>query len=369
MDKRIAAIALNLIPEIRFQLNTRITAHGNPSEIFFMSVSELTFFFGCTAEVAEKIKNGDWIAFAEQELIKAKETGIHICSYFDNDYPAALKQIDYAPLALYIKGDTTVFDELSIAIVGTRYPTAYGMNAAEKLAFELAKKGLAITSGFARGIDAIAHKASLKAGGKTIAVLGCGIDIDYPKDNTHLREEILRKGTFISEFPIGCKPYKDNFPLRNRIISALSAGVLVIEASDRSGALITTRFALEQGKEVFALPGSIFSLQSIGVNYLIKRGHAKLIQKTDDILEEIPHYLKKSAKLKIESPQIEINPDEKKVLNALPIEETIFLDNLSLLTDLKPSELLPILLQLELKGLIVQMQGQRYCKKALCSIW
>jgi len=365
MHKRIAAIGLNLIPEVRFLLNKKIIAHGNPSEIFLLSVEELTFFLGCTSEVAQKIKNGDWLAMAEQETAKAKELDINIYTYFDKEYPSALKVIDYAPLVLYVKGDHSVVNELSIAVVGTRYPTVYGMNATEKLVFELAKKGLIIVSGLARGIDAIAHKTCMKAGSKTIAVLGCGISIDYPKENAPLKHEISTKGALISEFSINCKPYKDNFPLRNRIISALSAGVLVVEASDRSGALITARYALEQGKEVFAVPGSIFSLQSLGTNYLIKKGHAKLIQKTDDIIEEIPHYLKKHTKLKIESPLIEINPEEKFILNSLPTEETIYLDDLSLLTDLKPAALLPILLQLELKGLIIQMQGQRYYRKVM----
>lgn len=365
MKEKIASIALNLIPECRFFLNRKMIKGRKPSEVFELSEAELTFFLGCSPEVAKKLKDNDWMQKAEEELYKADKEGIDIITYFDGGYPAQLKEIENPPLCLYIKGDKNVLNQLGIAIVGTRYPTAYGMNVSQMIAMELAKSGLVIISGFARGIDGYAHEAAIKAEGKTIAVLGCGIDIDYPKENSHLRKEIIKNGAFVSEFPLGCQPYKDNFPLRNRIISALSFGVLIVEASEKSGALITARYALEQGKEVFAIPGSIFSLQSIGTNYLIKNGNAKLIQKAEDILIEIPDYLKKESQLSMTTPLIELENDEIKILDCIPFDEAIYLDDLSLLTNLKPAELLPILLKLELKGLITTLQGQRYCKKAV----
>ena len=204
----------------------------------------------------------------------------------DKEYPGNLKNIYNPPASLFIKGNILTCDENSIAIVGTREATSYGMEQCEKISYELAKRDITIVSGMARGIDTAAHKGALKAGGRTVAVMGSGHNHIYPPENKSLYDEIVRRGAVISEFSNDTKPLRENFPKRNRIISGLSKGVLVIEAPTRSGALITTNFAVEQGREVFAMPGNINSVNSSGTNKLIKEG-AKLVESVWDILEEL----------------------------------------------------------------------------------
>jgi len=317
----------------------------------------------CKPEIAKKIKNGNWIKKAEAEFKKTNKLEIKIITYFDEDFPNTLRKINQPPLVIYYQGNLGLNNDLCIAVVGTRCATTYGINSTEKIVSELTKKGFIIVSGLARGIDTAAHKTCLKNNGKTIAVLGCGIDIDYPKENYSLREHIIKNGALLTEYPLGEKPYKANFPLRNRLISGLSFGVLIIEASHKSGSLITIRYALEQGKDVFSLPGSIFSMQSIGTNYLIKTGQAKLIQNINDIISEIPNYLLKNTNLNIESPLIELDEDDKKILQFIPLEEPIHIDDIAVLSGFTAAELLPKLLNLELKGAIQQTKGQCYCKK------
>ncbi len=365
MDNRLALIALNLIPEIRAYFGKTIIENQQAEEIFHMSEEDLLFILHCKQELSFKIKSGNWIEKAEEELEKAKHMEVEIITYYDEDYPDELKMINNSPLVIYKKGNLSLKNQLSIAVVGTRYATTYGLNATDKIVSELTEKGFIIISGFARGIDTCAHKTCLKNNGKTVAVLGCGLDIDYPVENSFLKDEICKNGAIITEYPFSVKPYKNNFPLRNRIISALSIGVLIIEASYKSGSLITVKYALEQGKEVFSIPGSIFSMQSIGTNYLIKSGQAKLTQSINDIIAEIPNYIIKNSKTKIESPLIEVDEEEKKILKCLPFEESIHVDDLVLLTGLSTAELLSKLLILELKGAIIQTKGQCYCKKIL----
>lgn len=363
MDNKIALIGLNIIPEVRNVYGKRVLELENAMEIFSMSTEELVFFLRCKEEIAIKIRNGNWLEKAEREIKQAKLFDADIITYDDKIYPQVLKKIDQPPLVLYVRGNSISDEELCLAVVGTRYATTYGINATERVVSELAESGFTIVSGLARGIDACAHNVCLKSGGKTIAVLGSGIDVDYPIENAFLREEISKKGALLTEYPLKTKPYKNNFPLRNRIISGLSTGVLIIEASYKSGSLITARYALEQGKDVFAIPGSIFSTQSIGTNYLIKSGQAKLIQKANDIIVEIPNYLIKSSKVKIESPLIEVDEQERKILQFIPFDEPIHIDDIGLLTGYSTAELLPKLLNLELKGAIAQTKGQCYCKK------
>lgn len=365
MDNKIALIALNLIPEIRSVYGKRVLELKNATEIFSMSTEELVFFLRCKEEIAIKIRNGDWLEKADKEIKQAKLIDAVIITYDDKIYPEVLKKINQPPLVLYFRGNLMSNEEVCLAVVGTRYATTYGMNTTERIVSELTQNGFTIVSGLARGIDACAHNVCLKNGGRTIAVLGCGIDVDYPIENAFLREEISKKGALLTEYPLKTKPYKNNFPLRNRIISGLSIGVLIIEASYKSGSLITTRYGLEQGKDVFAIPGSIFSSQSIGTNYLIKTGQAKLIQNVNDIIVEIPNYLIKSSKVKIESPLIEVDEQEKKILQFIPFDEPIHIDDIVLLTGYNTAELLPKLLNLELKGAIAQTKGQCYCKKIL----
>ena len=221
---------------------------------------------------------------AELELLG--KHGIRALTWNDDAYPALLKEIDDAPPVLYVRGELSSLDEWAVSVVGTRRPTPYGRQVAEEISYQLASNRICIVSGLARGVDAIAHRAAIQAGGRTVAVLACGLDIVYPPEHAKLAREIMEHGALISEYPLGTQPRGDYFPRRNRIMSGVSLGALVVEGDLKSGAIITARWAADQNREVFAVPGSIFSPQSRGTNDLIQQG-AKLVQTIDDVLEEL----------------------------------------------------------------------------------
>src|SRR5262245_42029682 len=223
----------------------------------------------------------------EQEIEKLRKAGVKAYCWRDDEYPARLKEVDDHPPVLYVRGEILPRDEWAVAVVGTRRATPYGRQAAEHFATELAGQQLTVVSGLARGIDAVAHRAALAAGGRTIAVQACGLDMVYPPENAKLAREISEHGAVISDYPLGTQPRSEFFPRRNRILSAISLGVLVIEGDVASGALITARVALDQNREVFAVPGSIYSPTHRGANKLIQEGNAKLVTSVQDILEEL----------------------------------------------------------------------------------
>jgi len=269
---------------------------GSPSFIFNAAVSKLTEVNGITKKMASNINNfRDWDKI-NHDLEFLNKNGINIVTYQDEYYPAKLINIYDRPPFLYVQG-SLIKDDINIAIVGSRIASTYGKYTTEKISRELAGKGLTIVSGLARGIDSAAHRGALFAGGRTIAVLGSGLDVVYPPENKKLFADIIQTGAVISEFPPGTPPRSANFPSRNRIISGISYGVLVVEAGEKSGSLITARLALEQGREVFAVPGSIDASNSRGTNKLIKQG-AKLIENADDIVEEIWPQLEKQKTFK-----------------------------------------------------------------------
>ena len=241
---------------------------------------------GINEELANLISNDILKKDVKRHLKFMKQNNIDIISIEDNKYPKLLKEIYNPPLNLYIRGNKENLNMPSIGIVGCREATSYGMNVAQEFAYNLSKSGFNIVSGLARGIDSYAHLGAIRAQGRTTAILGNGIDTIYPKENIRLAQSILdSNGTIISEYPLGAKPEKSNFPMRNRIISGLSNGVLVVEAKDKSGTLITIDFALEQGRDVFAIPGNINSKNSLGTNNIIKQG-AKLVTSWEEIVEE-----------------------------------------------------------------------------------
>ena len=254
---------------------------GSPDKVFEAKVDELVDS-GIRKDLAYKIVNREFSIDPEKELKKIEKNGVKIITYQDRRYPKPLKEIDYPPVLLYTKGVEIPKDQFFISIVGSRSASHYGLRVAEDMSYKLSKMGIGIVSGMARGIDTAAHKGALKANGYTIAVLGTGIDVIYPPSNKELFRRIEESGTIISEFPMGTPPESKNFPIRNRIISGLSKGVLVVEATRKSGSLITASFALNQGREVFAVPGSIESLRSKGTHFLIKQG-AKLVEDVNDI--------------------------------------------------------------------------------------
>lgn len=222
----------------------------------------------------------------QDELEKSRKAGVKIVTYLDEDYPLALRQIFSPPLVLYIKGEYIAEDQLALAIVGSRKPSIYGRMTAEKLSGELVRRNITVVSGLARGIDTCAHRGALKGKGRTIAVLGSGLGRLYPPENEKLAGEISENGLVVSEFPYDCPPSPANFPRRNRLVSGFSLGIVVVEAAKKSGALITANFGLEQGREIFAVPGKINSPTSAGTHRLIKDG-AKIVSKVEDILEEL----------------------------------------------------------------------------------
>lgn len=302
----------------------------------------------------------------EREMEKLEKLGIAIITIHDPQYPEALKCLYDPPPALLVKGEILERDSISIAVVGCRKATHYGKQAAERLARELANAGFTVVSGMARGIDTTAHQATLAAGGRTLAVLGSGLDRAYPPENRKLMEEIASHGAVVSEFPLGTPPDPWNFPQRNRIISGLSLGTLVVEAGQRSGALITAAFALEQGKGVFAVPGPITSDRSLGPHSLIRDG-ARLVESVEDIIEEMRPEVQSSltlqalrrgergAQLTLES----LSREEEKILSLVkerlrPLEEIVEE------TGFSSHEVLSHLLFLEMKGLAKRLPGNLY---------
>lgn len=290
----------------------------------------------------------------ENEFEKLEAEKVKILTIKDKNYPKKLKQIPHPPALLYVKGEILPQDENAIAVVGTRRLSKYGETAAKKLAEDLAKAGLTIVSGLALGIDARAHEAALKAGGRTIGVIGSGLNKEnfYPEENWKLAQNIFQNGAVISEYPLGERAWPQNFPLRNRIISGLSKGVIIVEAKEKSGALITAQIALEQNREVFAVPGSIFSQNSIGPNSLIKMG-AKLTESANDVLEELGFEIpdKKSGN-KI------LDDLEKKILEL--IEEPTHIDEIIKKSGLAANQIITSLTIMELKGAVKNIGGETY---------
>ncbi len=343
---------------------------GSLPAIFTAPVSKLIEIPGISKNIATAIAEfKDWKKVKEElELLYKNE--INIITYQDDFYPAKLVNIYDRPPFIYVRGNLNK-DDINIAIVGSRLASTYGKYTTERISRELALKGLTIVSGMARGIDSVAHRGALTAHGRTIAVLGSGLDIIYPPENKKLFAEIIENGAVISEFPPGTPPRSVNFPTRNRIISGMSYGVLIVEAGEKSGSLITARLALEQGREVFAVPGSIDSAGSRGTNKLIKQG-AKLIENADDILEEIlpqierPISLKPTSTLSDEKTVNEyadtFNDVDQKIIDSLS-GSRVHIDDLISSTSLSSADILSALTTLELKGIVQQHPGKLFSLK------
>ncbi len=341
-----------------------ISRFRSPRNVFEASLEEIKRVEGIGEQTAVAIRSfSDWTK-AEEEVEKIKKLGFRFLTLTDPEYPRNLFNTYDPPSYLYVRGGFLPQDAVSIAIVGTRVPDRYGRTVAERLGEELAVRGVTIISGMARGIDSIAHRGALKGGGRTIAVLGSGLDVIYPPENKKLYEEITNSGAVISEFLLGTKPDSVNFPKRNRIISGLSLGVVVVQASKRSGSLITASSALEQNREVFAVPGYVGSPLSHGVNKLIKDG-AKLVESVEDIIEEIEALRVLTEKTRVisaeASPPVELSEDEMKVYSALG-SEPIHIDEIAKITGISPAKLASTLLSLELAGHLKQIPGKMFIR-------
>jgi DNA processing protein len=347
---------------------------GSIENVFAASLTELEAA-GLNASSAQSLGTGRALELANEELIRANSAGVRVIALEDQLYPAQLKQIYDPPLVLYIRGNQAVISEPGIAVVGTRHPTPYGSGMAERLACDLAARGLVIFSGMARGVDTAGHRGAIAAKGKTVAVFGTGVDVPYPKENTRLMEQMLAlRGAVISEFPMGTFAAPQNFPIRNRIISGISLGVLVVEAAEYSGTRITSRCALEQNREVFAVPGNVTNKNSWGPNTLIKQG-AKLVATCEDVWEELPAdvRLKLTPQSEHESPgqqtaslfqESELPPHEKKIFALLKADESTHIDEIvaRLAPELSSSEIFAALFELELAGKVKQLPGKNFVK-------
>ena len=314
--------------------------------------------------LANRIKTGslqvdEFIKRTEIQLNTAEKLQADIITYFDNDYPEPLRNIYLPPLLLFVKGKFAENDSASLAIVGTRNPTQYGRNQADRFANELACNNIVIVSGLARGVDSIAHSATLKQNGRTIAVIGSGLDVIYPPENKRLFEEITESGMIISEFDFGTKPDAPNFPRRNRIISGLSLGTLVIESDINGGAIQTANYAFDQNREVFAIPGNLAVKQSEGTNWLIQTGKAKLVKTPEDILIELKLKLLPSIGKNIPEPKPDMNLFEERIYDTLA-DNAKHIDEIANISGLSTSDCLVNLLSLEFKNAVRQLPGKKF---------
>jgi len=357
-------LALSLIPGIGSTLMRRLLDRFNtPEAVFHAPMKELSKIEGLGEKVAQEIRKGPLEKVVERELSLLREVGGRVITLKDEEYPKRLRDIYDPPALLYVRGELKKEDEFAISIVGSRKTTPYGRWFTEKVSQELARHGVTIVSGMARGIDSLAHWGAISGGGRTIAVLGCGVDVIYPSENRNLFAKIIDRGAILSEFPMGSPPEGGHFPRRNRIISGLSLGVVVVQASEKSGSLITAGYALEQGREVFAVPGNVGTESSRGTHRLIKEG-AKLVESSEDILEEIlPQWRGEGEKIpKVETPRPDLT-EEEKVLYELLGETPLHIDVMIRESRLDPGKVSSLLLNLELKGMISQWPGKCFSKK------
>src|SRR5438445_6899543 len=368
-------LALVLTPGLGPTRGRKLAEHcGGIEKVFQASLTELEAA-GLQAHSAQSIATGKSQELAQEELVRVATAGAQIVDLDDAEYPPLLKQIYDPPLVLFVRGEVGVLAQPGIAIVGTRHPTPYGIGMAERLACDLAVRSLIILSGMARGIDSCAHRGAIHAKGKTVAVFGTGIDVIYPRENKRIADSILSLGgALVSEFPMGAFAAPQNFPIRNRIISGMSLGVLVVEAGEYSGMRITARNALEQGRELFAVPGNVTNKNSWGPNTLIKQG-AKLTATWEDIWEELPadvkHQLEseRGPEASEEKPTNslfgdELSPAEKKLLSLLRQDESTHIDEImeKLEGQVSSSEVFTALFELEMSGKVKQMAGKNYVK-------
>jgi len=347
---------------------------GSPAAVFQASLTELEST-GILAVSAQSLATGKSAELAREEIVRATEAGAMLISLDDAAYPPRLKEIYDPPLILYVRGNAELLAQPGIAVVGTRHPTPYGLGMAERLACDLAAQGLVIISGMARGVDTAGHRGALAAKGKTVAVFGTGVDVMYPKENSRLAEQILALGgALVSEFPMGTFAAPQNFPIRNRILSGMSLGVLVVEAAEYSGTRITARCALEQNRDVFAVPGNVTNKNSWGPNTLIKQG-AKLVATWEDVWEDLPSPVRLALTRPVEAessssgsaslfPDEGLPPHEKRILGLLKADEATHIDEIveRLDREMSSSEIFAALFELELGGKVRQMPGKNFVK-------
>lgn len=372
-DDYLGWLALALTPGLGARSAGKLLREfGSPEAIFSASLTALEAQ-RLPAAVAQAIYSGQPLSAAAKELANAQAIGCRLLTWDEPQYPARLREIYDPPPLLYVKGNVELLNRHMVSIVGARRPTPYGNQMAERLARDLAARGLVITSGLARGIDASAHKGALGASsGATVGVLGCGIDIVYPKENKKIFQEIEQRGAIVSEFPLGTFPAPQNFPIRNRVIAGIGLGVVVVEGAQYSGSLITARLAMEFGREVFGVPGNATQAASFGPNQLIKQG-AKLVTSWEDVIEELPTAVRAELMpVETASPEErwalieqELTPTERPLYGLLSADQARHVDDLMENSGLTSSEVLAALFDLELKGVVRQLPGKQFVKVLL----
>jgi DNA processing protein len=373
LNTSLSWLALGLTPGLASRLSARVLKRfDSPEGVFRASLPDLE---SCQlpSQVAQAIVKKEAFKRAEKELAGIQKiAGCSLLNWADPEYPQSLLQIYDPPVLLYVRGDPQVLNLPSLSVVGTRRPTLYGTQMAQRLGRELAARGLVIVSGMARGIDAIAHQGAMDANGRAIGVLGTGIDVCYPKENKKLYEKVLERGAIISEFPLRTHPAPENFPIRNRIVAGMPLGTVVVEGAQYSGSLITARLAMEFGREVFGVPGNVTQRVSFAPNLLIKQG-AKLVTCAADVVEELPTPVR-AALLQAEQPEAEqrnllaaaaLNTTEKKLYDLLSPDSPVHIDDIVERSGLHSSEVLATLFDLEMKGVIRQLQGKQFSKVLL----
>ena len=366
MTEKLPWLALREIPGVGLVLFSRLLERfGAPAAVFQAREKDLLTVRGLTPQVAQAIVSfRDWDRL-EAQLARLEGLGARMLTREDPDFPVLLREIPYAPAFLFIKGSLTPGDARAVAVVGTRTPSYYGQKTGRRLGEALAARGVTVVSGLARGIDTAAHLGALENSGRTLAVLGCGLDVVYPPENRELYDKIPEAGALITEFPPAAPPEAKNFPVRNRLISGLSLGVVVVEAGERSGTAITVRYALDQGREVFAVPGPIDSPTSVGPHRLIQQG-AKLVMEVEDILSELPGFgpgpLFAAPAGVAEAPRTPLPGGDPllSLLGAAPVQ----LEELVTASRLPAAEVMSRLTLLELQGLIRELPGKCYVLEA-----
>lgn len=368
-------LGLSLTPGLGPSKVRKLVEHfTSPDAVFHASLTELEAA-GIPAVSAQSLATGKSAELAREESARAADAGVTVLSMDDALYPRRLKEIYDPPVVLYVRGDAEILNKPGVAMVGTRHPTPYGSGMAERLSCDLAAQGLVIISGMARGVDTASHRGAIAAKGKTVAVFGTGVDVIYPKENSRLSEQILSfGGALLSEFPMSTFAAPQNFPIRNRILSGMSIGVLVVEAAEYSGTRITARLALEQNRDVFAVPGNVTNKNSWGPNTLIKQG-AKLVATWEDVWEDLPTEVRltltpapspesQGASAASLFPDDGLPPHERRILSLLKADEAAHIDEIveKLESELSSSEIFAALFELELTGKVKQMPGKNFVK-------
>lgn len=370
-EELIAWLTLKLIPGLGNRSILRLIRHfGSPSATLKAAPETLSNVPGLREHACRALQARKTVRPPEEEWNTLEKNGIWLLSLDHPDYPSNLKAIPDPPSVLFVRGTIEPRDLVSIAVVGSRAASSAGIAFTEQLCADLARQGVTVVSGFAIGIDSAAHRGALKANGRTLAVLGCGLDIDYPRENGRLREEIVRSGALVTEFPLETLPAAGHFPMRNRIISGLALGVVVVEAAERSGSLITARLALEQGREVFAVPGPARHYRSTGPHRLLKQG-AKLVESAEDILEEIRHLIRPSwapsgqpsASTTVIRPVPEMTSEETDIWKVLD-DQPRHIDEICRALQWPVSKVMAVLLTLELKEIVRQLPGKYFTRKS-----